>query len=243
MEAEFAVGGPAGPGHPHWDQDEVHDVYRAWRRLTDAYPGERTFVGEVWVATPAQLARYLRPDELHTAFNFGFLLARWDAGAMREAIDESIHELAKVGAPPTWVLSNHDVDAPRQPLRRGRGRSPSARAAALLMLALPGGAYVYQGEELGLPRSATCPTSCAKTRPTPARGAPRRDETVVGCPSPGPATRHRSGSGRPAPGCPNRPSGPRSPWSAKQATRRRCSRCTARPCGSGGSTRPWATGQ
>ena len=157
MEADFAAGGPARAGHPHWDQDEVHEVYRAWRRLIDTYPGERTFVGEVWVATPAQLAKYLRPDELHTAFNFGFLLARWEAGAMRAAIDDSIHELAKVGAPPTWVLSNHDVT--RHVTRFGGGDVGlrRARAAALLMLALPGGAYVYQGEELGLPEVRDLP--------------------------------------------------------------------------------------
>ena len=100
-------------------------------------------MGEVWVATPAQLATYLRPDELHTAFNFGFLLARWDADAMRVAIDDSIGELAKVGAPPTWVLSNHDVT--RHVTRFGGGDlgRRRARTAALLMLALPGGAYVY----------------------------------------------------------------------------------------------------
>ncbi|MGI9053455.1 MAG: glycoside hydrolase family 13 protein [Ilumatobacteraceae bacterium] len=142
--------GPAPSGHPHWDQDEVHDVYRAWRRITDSYPGDRIFVGEVWLHTPEQVARYVRPDELHTAFNFHFLLAPWDATAMRTAIDESMGPLVAVGAPPTWVLSNHDVT--RHVTRYGGGPTGRrrARAAALLMLALPGGAYVYQGEELGL---------------------------------------------------------------------------------------------
>ncbi len=102
MEAEFAVGGPAGPGHPHWDQDEVHDVYRAWRRLTDAYPGERTFVGEVWVATPHSSRGTCGPTSStppSTSASCWPLGCRGDA----RAIDESIHELAKVGAPPTWV--------------------------------------------------------------------------------------------------------------------------------------------
>ncbi|MGH9270746.1 MAG: glycoside hydrolase family 13 protein [Ilumatobacteraceae bacterium] len=142
--------GPAPSGHPHWDQDEVHEVYRAWRRLIDSYAGERMFVGEIWLATPEQVARYVRPDELHTAFNFHFLLAPWDAAAMRAAVDESMHAIVAVGAPPTWVLSNHDVI--RHVTRYGGdevGRR-RARAAALLMFALPGGAYVYQGEELGL---------------------------------------------------------------------------------------------
>ena len=101
--------GPAAEGHPYWDQDGVHDVYRRWRRIADSYPREVTFVGEVWVRTPERLARYLRPDELHTAFNFDFLLAPWDPDGMRTAIDESIAALAGVGAPTTWVLSNHDV--------------------------------------------------------------------------------------------------------------------------------------
>ena len=142
--------GAATVGHPHWDQDDVHEVWRQWRRVIDAYPREVVFVAEAWVDTPVQLARYLRPDELHTAFNFAFLLAPWDAAGLRAAIDSSIGALAAVGAPPTWVLSNHDVV--RHVTRYGGGAEGlrRARSAALLMLALPGGAYVYQGEELGL---------------------------------------------------------------------------------------------
>jgi alpha-glucosidase len=157
LAGRFETGGPARAGHPHWDQDEVHEVYRGWRRITDSYPGQRTFVAEAWVHTAEQLARYLRPDELHTAFNFNFLLAPWDAKALRAAVEESIQALAEVGAPPTWVLSNHDVV--RHVTRYGGGGQGTrrARAAALLMLALPGGAYVYQGEELGLPEVVDLP--------------------------------------------------------------------------------------
>src|SRR5436305_739415 len=157
LAGRFETTGPAREGHPHWDQDEVHEVYRGWRRVTDAYPGEPTFVAEAWVHTPEQLARYLRPDELHTAFNFNFLLAPWDAKALRGAVEESIEALAGVGAPPTWVLSNHDVI--RHVTRYGGGElgTRRARAAALLMLALPGGAYIYQGEELGLPEVEDLP--------------------------------------------------------------------------------------
>jgi alpha-glucosidase len=153
-----ATSGPAVAGHPHWDLDEVHDVYRDWRRISDSYPGDRTFVGEIWVADPARLARYLRPDELHTAFNFTFLLAPWDAEALREAVDESMRAVTAVGAPATWVLSNHDVI--RHVTRYGGGATGvrRARAAALLMLALPGGAYIYQGEELGLPEVEDLPS-------------------------------------------------------------------------------------
>jgi alpha-glucosidase len=144
-------------GHPHWDLDEVHDVYRRWRAIADGYPGDRAFVAEAWVSTPRRLARYVRPGELHTAFNFDFLRAPWEAAARRRVIDENLEAMAAVGAPPTWVLSNHDVV--RHVTRFGGGElgTRRARAAALLMLALPGGAYVYQGEELGLPEVTDLP--------------------------------------------------------------------------------------
>jgi alpha-glucosidase len=162
LAGNYAVSGPAVEGHPHWDRDEVHDVYRRWRRVTDSYPGDRTFVAEVWVQSPQRLALYLRPDELHTAFTFNFLLAPWDAGSLRSAIDESMAALAGVGAPATWVLSNHDVV--RHVTRYGGGQlgTRRARAATLLMLALPGGAYVYQGEELGLPEVTELPDAARK---------------------------------------------------------------------------------
>jgi alpha-glucosidase len=157
LAEHHATSGQAVEGHPHWDVDEVHDVYRAWRRVTDAYPGERVFVAEVWVQSFERLVLYLRPDELHTAFNFAFLLAPWNAAALRTAVDRTLASHATVGAPPTWVLSNHDVV--RHVTRYGGGElgTRRARAAALLMLALPGGAYVYQGEELGLPEVLDLP--------------------------------------------------------------------------------------
>ncbi|HEX6937108.1 MAG TPA: alpha-amylase family glycosyl hydrolase [Actinomycetes bacterium] len=136
--------------HPFWDRDEVHEVYEGWRRVTDSYDGERMLVGEAWVATAERRARYVRPGELHSAFNFDFVKCRWRAAALRSVIDTCIAADSAVGAPTTWVLSNHDVT--REVTRYGGGQTGlrRARAAALLMLALPGGAYVYQGEELGL---------------------------------------------------------------------------------------------
>jgi len=162
--------------HPFMDRTEVHDVYRQWRLVADDYPEPRVFVAEAWVDAPNRLARYVRHDELHTAFNFDFLRAPWTAPALRATIDVTLAEHQEVGAPATWVLSNHDVarhvsryarpqtgtprrsldDLVGQPadLRVGTRR---ARAAALLMLALPGGAYIYQGEELGLPEVEDLP--------------------------------------------------------------------------------------
>ncbi|WP_338836688.1 glycoside hydrolase family 13 protein [Gordonia polyisoprenivorans] len=158
--------------HPAWDQDSVHEVYRGWRTIADSYDPPKVFVGEIWVPDNDRLVRYLRPDELHTAFQFDFLRTPWRADALRTVIDDAREAVRDVGAPPTWVLSNHDVTrvvtryARHQPLHPveadwDRGRWPyqapdidlgrrRARAAALLQLALPGTAYIYQGEEWGL---------------------------------------------------------------------------------------------
>ncbi|WP_405493580.1 glycoside hydrolase family 13 protein [Streptomyces sp. NBC_00096] len=138
---------------PFFDQDGVHAIHRTWRRLLDSYGGQRIGVAEAWAPTSERLALYVRPDELHQAFNFRFLNCPWDAGAMRAVVDESLAATASVGAPTTWVLSNHDVVRHRTRY----GSLARARAAALLMLALPGSAYVYQGEELGLPEVTDLP--------------------------------------------------------------------------------------
>jgi alpha-glucosidase len=142
---------------PYFDQDAVHDIHREWRRVLDGYPGRRIAVAEAWAPTPERLALYTRPDELHQAFNFHYLTAPWDAAGMREVIEESLRTAGAVGAPATWVLSNHDVK--RHVTRYGGGDTGlrRARAAALLTLALPGSAYVYQGEELGLPEVLDLP--------------------------------------------------------------------------------------
>lgn len=137
---------------PQWDQPGVHDIFRSWRSIADSYDPPRTFCGEVWVSTPERQAAYVRPDELHTVFNFDFLKCPWDAAGIRAVVEHSLHANGLVGAPTTWVLSNHDVtrhasrysDDPHVALRR-------ARALSAFMLALPGSAYLYQGEELGLP--------------------------------------------------------------------------------------------
>jgi alpha-glucosidase len=142
---------------PYFDQDEVHDIYRTWRPILDSYPGERMAVAEAWSDSAQRLSRYVGPDELHQVFNFDFLAADWSAQSLRRVIDVALAEAAIVGAPTTWVLSNHDTR--RHVTRYGDGELGlrRARAAILLMLALPGVAYVYQGEELGLPEVLDLP--------------------------------------------------------------------------------------
>lgn len=165
---EFAASDLPTHTAPYYDQDEVHEIYRDWRRLLNSYPGDRVMVAEAWVRPYERIARYVRPDEHHQAFNFGFLGTGWDAAEIRAHIVDSFGANDSVGAPTTWVLSNHDVirhatrfglpaeaavtqlDAmvPDPDLQVGLQR---ARAATTMMLALPGSAYLYQGEELGLP--------------------------------------------------------------------------------------------
>jgi len=165
----------AGPGeHPFTDRDELHDIYRRWRAVANSYEEPRILVGEVWLPDAERFARYLRPEEFHTAFNFDFLACPWEPGPLRASIQSAIAAHAPVDAPATWVLSNHDVTRPvtrygradtRFAFENKREGTPTdlvrgtrrARAAALLAMALPGSMYIYQGEELGLPEAENIP--------------------------------------------------------------------------------------
>ncbi|TNC42828.1 glycoside hydrolase family 13 protein [Mumia zhuanghuii] len=142
---------------PYWDQPGVHDVYRRWRRLLDSYPGDRMMIGEAWVGTSEAMARYVRPDEMHQVFNFHWLSTPFSAPALRHVIAETYEAVSPVGASPTWVLSNHDVVRTVSHYGGGDLGLSRAKAAMLAMLALPGSAYVYQGEELGLPQVEVAP--------------------------------------------------------------------------------------
>ncbi|PWJ67046.1 alpha-glucosidase [Rathayibacter iranicus] len=169
--------------HPFWDRDEVHEVYAEWRALFDSYDPPRTAVAEAWVEA-SRRARYASPEGLGQAFNFDLLEADLDAAEFRRLISFSLGLAEQSGSSSTWVLSNHDVvrhatryglpaqgDAETAPatqwllsggaepvLDRARGLR-RARAATLLLLALPGSAYLYQGEELGLNEVAEIPDS------------------------------------------------------------------------------------
>ena len=166
---------------PMWDQDGVHEIYRDWRAILDSYnttgddSKDRIMCAEAWVDPPSRAALFVRDDEFHQAFNFDFLQTAWRATDLREVIEQSYAANDSVGAPTTWVLSNHDVvrHASRLGLPIGRPRPNGigaddeqpdavaglrrARAATTLMLALPGGSYLYQGEELGLPDHTSMP--------------------------------------------------------------------------------------
>ncbi len=158
---------------PYRHRPELQPLYRSWRAILDSYPtggfpGSRTAIGEVWYDVPDTLKPYLAPGGLPQVFNFQLILPGWQAAAFRGAIDSALALTSGSRAP--WVIGNHDVPRPASRYRLDEGYSPEtvarlislgeqnaeagfrrARAAALLLLALPGSAYIYQGEELGLP--------------------------------------------------------------------------------------------
>ncbi|MDQ4091943.1 MAG: glycoside hydrolase family 13 protein [Actinomycetota bacterium] len=169
------------------DREEVHEVYRRWRAMADAYSPPRALIGEVNLV-PARVVRYTRPDELHQAFAFAFLTAPWDARAWQSIMRELLDCRIRGGAPITWVVENHDVV--RAPTRYGGGARGTARARAALLavLGLPGAAYLYQGQELGLPEVDVPPQ--ARQDPAWSRCGVSRD----GCRVPLPWRRDSNGA-------------------------------------------------
>jgi alpha-glucosidase len=181
-----SMGGASAPGPgivvewaetaPYWAQSGVHEIYRDWRLVLGEYAGDRILAAEAWVDPLGHVAEWVRPDEMHQAFNFAYLETPWGGPTLRRVIDDSLAAFSAVGAPSTWVLSNHDVvrHASRLALTmenlQGHGIGPKtvglpdpvvglqrARAATALMLSLPGSSYLYQGEELGLPEVIDLP--------------------------------------------------------------------------------------
>lgn len=159
---------------PMWFQDEVHEIFRKWRKILESYPGDRAMCGEAYVYPLSLMAKWVRSDEFHQTFNFRFLDAGWDPKKLFDAINESFEAFDGVGAPSTWVLNNHDVirhasrfggDYGRATASDGIGSGQPqpdpvlglqiAKGATLFMLGLPGASYLYQGEELGLPEHTT----------------------------------------------------------------------------------------
>ena len=166
------IEGEASP--PMWFQESVHPIFRRWRAILDSYPGDRAMCGEAYVLPLSFMALWVRPDEFNQTFNFRFLDSEWKPEILFNSINESFTAFDGVGAPSTWVLSNHDIirHATRMGGLTGRptasnGIGPNdpqpdrelglrrARAATLFTLALPGSMYLYQGEELGLPEHTT----------------------------------------------------------------------------------------
>lgn len=178
-DAYWALPAIDRPSNPYFGHSGVHEIFKDWRKVLGEYPGERILCAEAFVEPLTEMAKWVRPDEMHQAFNFPFLVTRWNGEQMRKVISDSLSAFNEVGAPSTWVLSNHDqirhatrlaMDPSASTADRITGIGPltepkpdpelgitRARAATLMMLALPGVAYLYQGEELGLPEATEIP--------------------------------------------------------------------------------------
>ncbi|HLR96777.1 MAG TPA: glycoside hydrolase family 13 protein [Jiangellaceae bacterium] len=198
VNADGLVDIPEGEAPIYFDNDGVLDIYREWRPILDSYDGDRMMVLEAWIPEH-RIPLYIGEDVAHQAFNFGFLQAVWDSETIRAAIEKPLAEARAVGAPTTWVLSNHDLirHATRYGFppdyRFGEGLSRDerpdaelgqrrARAMSLVMLALPGSAYLYQGEELGLPEVSDIPDELREDPAHKRSGVPGRDGCRVPLP-------------------------------------------------------------
>ena len=167
---------PLDGSHPLFDRDAVHEIYAEWRKIFNEYTPPRVAVAEAWVPAPRRI-RYASPEGLGQAFNFDLLGEKWSARKFKHTIDFNVKLAQESGSSSTWVLSNHDVvrhatryglpkktnldqwimtDGTEPVLDRVKGLA-RARAATMLLLALPGCTYIYQGEELGLFEVADLP--------------------------------------------------------------------------------------
>ena len=152
-----------------FDRDDVHAIFREWRKVFNEYDPPRVAVAEAYVRAPRRML-YAKPDELGQAFNFDLLVADYDAKLFKKIITNNVKLAKSEGSSSTWVLDNHDQvrHATKYGLPKGTdlkewllsdGSSARldrklglrrARAASMLLMALPGCIYIYQGEELGL---------------------------------------------------------------------------------------------
>lgn len=188
---------------PLWDRDGVHEIYRQWRELLNQYTPVKYAIGESWTPFTPRVYQYARQDELGSIFDFSLLKAAWDRDDYRKIIERTGVCAAAAGSAPVWVLGNHDVPrlASRIALPKGAdvehwvtsdGRDPSidparaerrARAEALLMLGLPGTAFIYQGDELGLPEDLDLRLRTCKTRYGSGPGIDSKGVMAAVCPA------------------------------------------------------------
>jgi alpha-glucosidase len=136
--AVLPEGGAGVAALEHRRSRNAPDIGTALAALRRA-AGDAFLVGEVYLLSD-RLAPYL--EHLDAAFAFELFHCPWEAGAVRAALGAA-DRLGSGRA--AWVLSNHDFA--RLPNRVG---PQNVRAAALLLLTLPGCAFVYQGDEIGM---------------------------------------------------------------------------------------------
>ena len=221
---ELLTDAPAWPPgeHPHWDREEVHEVYREWRAVADSYDEPRVFVAEAWVDGPERLARYVRPDELHTAFAFDFLVSPWRAPALRQAIDTTWWSTPRSarrppGCCPTTTPSGRSPGTPGSqadgphlhpapPDRPAGGPRPPAPAGPgprrCSCSRCPAARTSTRATSSACRRSRTCPRRRCRTRSGPGPGTPGAAGTAAGCRCRGRPAARRTASARPG----------RAPW-------------------------------
>jgi len=218
--------------HPLWDRSEVLEVYKSWRKVFDEYDPPLTAVAEAWVASDRK-HHYASPEGLGQSFSFDMLMCNYKFDEFKKTIAQSLVDAKRSGSSSTWVLSNHDVvrHATRYGLPKAveahgtngfaqfarewlmsEGTDPvceydlglkKARGASLMLLGLPGSAYIYQGEELGLHEVVSIPD---EQRQDPSfwrtRNTPTAEKGRDGCRVPIPWTKSTKnfgfGDGKPA---------------------------------------------
>lgn len=131
--------------------ETLHFVAR-FRALLDRYPGAMA-LAEIASDDPigTTLAYIDGPERYHSAYSFVFLRRSFGAGFIRSSVEAMLAGSAR--AWPSWAFSNHDV--PRAVSRWYAGGDPAAFAKILIavLTCLRGTAFLYQGEELGLPQA------------------------------------------------------------------------------------------
>jgi len=162
-----------------FDRDEVHEIYKTWRKVFNEYQPPRVAVAEAWVHANRR-ARYASTEGLGQSFSFDLAFTPWNIKKFKSTIDYNLQSSAETGSSNTWVFSNHDVirhatrfglteealkDLPKWYRSKDRQAAINkelglarARAATMLILALPGSTYLYQGEELGLQEPLNIPS-------------------------------------------------------------------------------------
>jgi glycosidase len=196
--------------HPLWDRDDVHEIYADWRRIFTSYEPPRYPVAEADVHS-GRRARYASADSLGNAFNFDMQDADWRADQYRRVINNGLADMINNGSTTSWLLGCHDLPrvATRYglPLQKDRpahqvarawlltdGAMPRsdralgerrARAAIMILLALPGSTYIYQGDELGLHEVADLPPEVLED-PMASRSTKDKGRDGCGCRCRGP---------------------------------------------------------
>jgi hypothetical protein len=232
MVSGSAVDPESVPPAPMWDQDGVHEIYRSWRAILDTYSPDRVLVAEAWVDTDERLANYVRPDEMHQAFNFHFLVTPWSAGELRTAIARS---LAATDTRAAWAWRRpgrvRTASSPATRSRTPTSVSPAPARSRCSCSPCPGPPTSTRARSSGSPSTPRYRTRSARIPRSRARRARRPAATAAVCRSRGSPTPPPTASPpRAGAGCRSPTRTASSHPTASAASRGPPSRCTGRRC-------------